>query len=148
MIIIGVVGQIAAGKGILVNYLTKNLGFSSFSLSSIVHTELKKRGIKKYTRQMLQEVGNNLRRGFGDDVLARRTLQDIKGQKGDKKIVVEGIRNPGEIKYFKKNPNFILIGVKAIRDLRYKRLISRNKKWDPKIIKFLTIDRRINEGKK
>jgi dephospho-CoA kinase len=149
--IIGVVGQIAAGKGILVNYLTKNLGFSSFSLSSIVHRELKKRGVKKYTRQMLQEVGNELRRGYGDEVLVSRTLKVIKDQKGDKKIVVEGIRNPGEIEFLKKDPNFILIGVKAMRTLRFKRLISRNKDWDPKNYKdFLEVDSRdigVGQGK-
>jgi len=32
MLIIGVVGQIASGKGILVSYLTEKLGFTSFSL--------------------------------------------------------------------------------------------------------------------
>lgn len=143
MIIIGVVGQIAAGKGILVNYLTKNLGFSSFSLSSIVHTELQKRGVKKYNRQMLQEMGNDLRRGYGDEVLALRTLKVIKGQKGVEKIVVEGIRNLGEIEYFKKNPSFVLIGVKATRELRFKRLLSRGKKWDPQTYQeFLKVDRR------
>ena len=143
MIIIGVVGQIAAGKGILVNYLTEKLDFSSYSLSSIVHAELNKKGIKKYTRQMLQEVGNDLRREYGDEVLARRILEVIKGQKVDKKIVVEGIRNPAEIKFLKKNPNFILIGVKANRELRFKRLLLRGKEWDPKTYEdFLKIDRR------
>ena len=141
--IIGVVGQIAAGKGILVNYLTEKLDFSSYSLSSIVHAELNKKGIKKYTRKMLQEVGNDLRREYGDEVLARRILEVIKGQKVDKKIVVEGIRNPAEIKFLKKNPNFILIGVKANRELRFKRLLLRGKEWDPKTYEdFLKIDRR------
>ena len=50
MIIIGVVGQIAAGKGMLVSYLTEKLGFISYSLSSVVHAEIEKKGIKKYTR--------------------------------------------------------------------------------------------------
>jgi len=141
--IIGVVGQIAAGKGILDNYLIKNLGCASFSLSSIVHAELKKRGIKKYTRQMLQEMGNDLRRGYGNEVLALRTLKVIKGQKEVEKIVVEGIRNPGEVEFFKRDPSFILIGIKAKRDLRFKRLLSRDKEWDPKNYNdFLKIDRR------
>jgi len=77
MLILGVVGQIASGKGILVNYLTRHLGFTSFSLSSIVHEELKKREIKKFDRTILQNIGDKLRKKEGDDVLARRTMEAI-----------------------------------------------------------------------
>lgn len=149
-ITIGVVGQIASGKGVLVKYLTEKLGFVSFSLSSIVHDELKKKGIKEFTRRTLQDVGDELRRGNGNDVLARRLNEVIKGQKKDR-VIVEGIRNPAEIEYFKKNNNFILIGVKANRELRFKRLLSRGKEWDPKNWNdFLKVDRRdvgIGQGK-
>ena len=110
MIIIGVVGQIASGKGILVKYLNEKFGFVSFSLSSIVHAELNKSGIKKFTRQTLQDIGDELRRRNGDDILTRRLYEVIKGQNHDK-IVIEGIRNPAEIEFLKKNANFILIGV-------------------------------------
>jgi dephospho-CoA kinase len=140
--IIGVVGQIASGKGILVKYLTEKLGFTSFSLSSIVHEELEKKGKVKFTRQTLQDVGDELRRKNGDDVLAQRVIKAINEQKKDR-IVIEGIRNPGEIEFLKKNSNFILIGVKADREFRFKRVLSRGKKWDPKSLSdFLKVDRR------
>jgi len=151
MLIIGVVGQIAAGKGILVNYLTKKLGFVSFSLSSIVHTELEKKGIKKFTRQTLQDMGDELRREEGPDVLARRMLNRLNQLNRPENIVIEGIRNPAEIEFCRKNQNFILIGVKAIRKLRFKRLLSRGKNWDPKTyVDFLKVDRRdigVGQGK-
>ncbi|MFA6533436.1 MAG: AAA family ATPase [Patescibacteria group bacterium] len=140
--VIGVVGQIASGKGILVKYLTEKLGFTSFSLSSIVHAELEKKGKVKFTRQTLQDVGDELRRVNGDDVLAQRIIKAINEQKKDS-IVIEGIRNPGEIEFLKKNSNFILIGVKANRELRFKRVLSRGKEWDPKTYEdFLKVDRR------
>lgn len=140
--IIGVVGQIASGKGILVKYLTEKLSFTSFSLSSIVHEELEKKGKVKFTRQVLQDVGDELRRVYGDDVLAQRIIKAINEQKKDR-IVIEGIRNPGEIEFLKKNSNFVLIGVKAIRELRFERVLSRGKKWDPKNYEdFLEVDRR------
>lgn len=142
MIIIGVVGQIAAGKGILVSYLTEKLGFISYSLSSVVHTEIEKKGIKKYTRQMLQDMGDKLRREFGNEVLADRIIKAINKQKRGN-VVIEGIRNPAEIEFLKKDKNFILIGIKATRKLRFKRLLSRNKKWDPQTYEeFLKVDRR------
>lgn len=142
MLILGVVGQIASGKGILVKYLTEKLGFTAFSLSSIVHEELEKKGCEKFTRKTLQDVGDELRRENGDDVLAQRIIKAINEQKKDR-IVIEGIRNPGEIEFLKKNSSFILIGVKANRELRFKRVLSRGKDWDPKNYEeFLKVDRR------
>jgi len=169
MLIIGVVGQIASGKGILVSYLTEKLGFTSFSLSSAVHREIEKKGIKKYTRQMLQDVGDEMRRREGDEVLARRVIEAIQKQTiEDRKskvkknlfsifnyqppssifyhrqsIIIDGIRNPAEIEFLRNNSNFILIGVKANRELRFKRLLFRGKEWDPKSYEdFLKVDRR------
>ncbi|PIP63256.1 hypothetical protein COW97_03450 [Candidatus Roizmanbacteria bacterium CG22_combo_CG10-13_8_21_14_all_34_12] len=91
---------------------------------------------------MLQDMGDELRREFGDEVLAQRIIKAINEKKKDK-IVIEGIRNPGEIEFLRNNSNFILIGVKAIRKLRYKRLLIRGKKWDPKTYEeFLIVDKR------
>ncbi|MEK7597732.1 MAG: AAA family ATPase [Patescibacteria group bacterium] len=145
--IIGVVGQIASGKGILVDYLTSHLGFTSFSLSSIVHEELNKKGVKEFTRQTLQDMGDKLRRQEGDDVLAKHVIEQIEsdeiGWNQSRKIIIEGIRNPGEVEFLKKNQNFILIGVKASRRLRFKRLLIRNKQWDPKNYEdFIKVDKR------
>lgn len=143
-IIIGVVGQIASGKGVLVNWLTDNLGFNSFSLSSIVHDELNKKNTGKFTRQTLQDVGDELRREYGAEVLAQRIIERIESDIiGCNRFVIEGIRNPGEVEFLKKNPNFVLIGVKASLRLRFKRLLSREKKWDPQTYEeFLKVDRR------
>lgn len=142
IVYVGVVGQIACGKGILVKYLTKKLNFVSFSLSSILHVELKKKGIKEFTRKTLQDMGDDLRRRYGDEVLAKRAIDVLKAQKKDR-VVIEGIRNPGEIEFLKKNPAFILIGVKSNRELRFKRLLSRAKSWDPKThADFVRVDRR------
>ncbi len=142
IVYVGVVGQIAVGKGVLVEYLLKKLGFVSFSLSSILHSELKKKNIKEFTRRTLQDMGDELRRRYGDDVLAKRAIEILKEHK-EKHVVIEGIRNPGEIEFLKKNPAFILIGVKASREIRFKRLLQRAKPWDPKTMAdFIKVDRR------
>lgn len=142
IVYVGVVGQIACGKGVLIDYLIKKLGFVSFSLSLILHEELKKKGVKEFTRKTLQDIGDSLRKQYGDDVLARRAIKKLLAQ-GEKHVVIEGIRNPGEIEFLKKNPSFILIGVKAKRELRFKRLLERSKPWDPKTWNdFLKVDRR------
>lgn len=142
MIVIGVVGQITCGKGVLVDYLIKKLGFISFSLSSILHERLKKKKIKKFTRKTLQDLGDRFRKQYGDGVLAKRAIRILKKQKKNR-VVIEGIRNPGEIEFLKKNPSFILIGVKSNRELRFKRLLGRAKPWDPKTYAdFVKVDRR------
>ena len=142
IVYVGVVGQIAVGKGVLVDYLIKKLGFTSFSLSSILHEELKNRNIKEFTRETLQNVGDDLRRSYGNDVLARRAIEKLLHQ-GEKHVVIEGIRNTGEVEFLKKNPNFVLIGVKANRELRFERLLKRSKPWDPKNwADFVRVDRR------
>jgi len=142
IVYVGVVGQIACGKGVLVDYLIKKLGFVSFSLSSILHDELKKRGIKEFSRKTLQDIGDELRKKYGNDVLAQKALISLKKRKLEH-VVIEGIRNPAEIDYLKTLPNFILIGVKSRRSLRFQRLLKRAKPWDPKTYKdFLKIDRR------
>ncbi len=144
-IIIGVVGQIACGKGELKDFLVDKLAFTSFSLSSIVHEELRKRGVQEISRKALQDIGDELRKKFGGDVLARKAITYLKRPRmiGNNKIIIEGIRNPAEIEYLKTFPNFVLIGVKAKRELRFKRLLQRVKSWDPKTWNdFLVVDRR------
>jgi len=145
IIYLGVVGQIAAGKGILKDYLVDKLGFISFSLSTILHDELEKRKIKKYTRKTLQDLGDELRKKYGRDILAKKAIKRFRVSRFTfhDKIIIEGIRNPGEIEYLKKLPYFILVGVKAKREFRYKRLLQRAKPWDPKTWEeFLDVDRR------
>src|SRR3990167_8502152 len=82
IVYVGVVGQIAVWKGVLVDYLIKKLGFTSFSLSLILHEELKNRNIKEFTRETLQNVGDDLRRSYGNDVLARRAIEKLLHQIG------------------------------------------------------------------
>lgn len=150
IVYVGVVGQIACGKGRLVEYLVKKYGFIAFSLSTIVHEELKKRGFSSYSRKNLQDIGDELRKKYGRDFLSKRAIKFLESTKTNlsykdqkQKIVIEGIRNPAEVEYLKTLPNFVLIGIKAKRKLRFQRLLKRKKPWDPKTWQeFLMVDRR------
>ena len=133
--IIGIVGPLASGKGVVTDYLIKNYSYTSFSLSSIVHEELTKRGITTFTRTTLQDIGDDLRKKEGDGVLAKRTIKQLKvesQQSKVRKIIIEGIRNPGEVDYLRTLPGFILIAVDAFQKVRFQRVIKRRKPWDPK----------------
>jgi len=181
-IYIGVVGQIAAGKEVLAEYLIKKYGFSTFSLSTVLHRELAKRGETSFTRKTLQDVGDEMRKKYGDDVLAKRTIEILnkhefctqpyfKSHSGKPRlwrgasridsgqarmtfwtsqndnnkqlVVITGIRNPAEVKYFRTIENFILVAVCAKRKVRFQRVLRRGKPWDPKTWEqFYKTDRR------
>jgi len=147
-IYIGIVGQIAAGKEVFAEYLIKRYGFCTFSLSTVLHQELQKRGVSDFTRQTLQDIGDELREKYGDDVLARRAIEILNndnlpaGRQG-RPVVITGIRNPAEAKYLRTIKNFILVAVKAQRKIRFQRVLHRGKPWDPKTWKqFYKTDRR------
>ncbi|OIP84166.1 hypothetical protein AUK04_02630 [Candidatus Roizmanbacteria bacterium CG2_30_33_16] len=162
-IFFGIVGQIASGKGEVVKILTEKYGFVSFNLSSILHKILEEKGIINFTRVDLQDLGDKLRKEEGEGVLAKRAIKYFchsrvggnldwipvfmgmtkKQTKMTKKVVIEGIRNPAEVKFLRTLPNFKLIAVKAKKAVRFRRLRKRGKSWDPKTWKdFLVVDRR------
>lgn len=146
-IIIGLVGQLCAGKGVVGEVLEKE-GFSRFTFSDRIREECRDRGILEPTRVDLQNVGDELRLKFGGGVLAERLMKVA--EKGRvEKLVVDGIRNPGEVAFLRKFSNFYLWGVKARRKLRFERMVSRLerqgedvKTWE----EFKEIDKR-DQGK-
>ncbi|NMB84345.1 AAA family ATPase [Candidatus Roizmanbacteria bacterium] len=140
--LIGIVGTIASGKEVLADYLVYEHGFKSFSLSTVIHKELNEKGVNRFTRKTLQDLGDELRRKEGNEILAKKTLA-LLDKRQDRRLVITGIRNPAEIEYLKKQPDFVLIAVKAKKEVRYRRLIKRSKPWDPKTWSdFIKIDRR------
>lgn len=143
---IGIVGPLACGKGVVTEYFIKKYGYISFSLSSIVHDEVKKRGYSSYTRTILQDVGDDLRKKEGDGVLAKRAIEQLTAnskQQTAKRIIIEGIRNPGEVEYLRTISGFFLISVDAPQKVRFQRVLQRGKPWDPKSWEeFQTVDGR------
>ncbi len=127
-IIIGLVGPIASGKGEVANFFRQN-NFSYFSLSDRVREEAKKRELK-IERETLQNVGDSLRKEFGNDILAKRTAAMIKQK--NSRIIIDSIRNPGEIKFLKDNLEIFIIGVTASKEIRLERFLKRNRLSDPK----------------
>ena len=143
--VIGIVGPIACGKGVVTEYLIKEFGYVSFSLSSLVHEEAKKRGITIFTRTTLQNIGDEMRRVEGDGILAEKAMHEIQAPNSNSnaKIIIEGIRNPGEVEYLRTIPGFYLIAVDSEQEIRYQRVLKRGKIWDPKDWdSFLKVDRR------
>ncbi|GIU69328.1 MAG: hypothetical protein KatS3mg002_0564 [Candidatus Woesearchaeota archaeon] len=125
-LVIGITGTIASGKDVVASIL-KEKGFQVISLGEIIRDELSSKGIP-ITRKSQQDLGNQLRKEFGGQILAEKALK--KFQSYSTPLVINGIRNVDEIKYLRENADFHLIGIDAPLEIRWERLKKRNRDSD------------------
>ena len=130
--IIGVTGNYCSGKDSVAEILLK-MNFYHVSFSDLLREELKKRK-QKITRERLIELGNELRKQRGANVLAKLALKKV--QDGENHVFTS-IRNPFEVKLLQRREDFLLIKVIAPDSVRFKRIIKRNREEDPKTLKEL-----------
>jgi len=125
--IIGLTGKNAAGKGELAKHI-QSKGFAYFSLSDVLREEATNRGLG-HSRDELINLGNELRKKFGNGILAKKINEKIK-KNSKKDFVIDSIRNPGEIEELRKNKGFLLIGVVTDQKIRFQRLLKRRRIGD------------------
>lgn len=141
--IIGLSGTNCAGKGTVAKDLVKR-GFYYSSLSDVVREEAGKRKLR-LGRENLIAVGNDLRKSFGNRVIAERVLNGLDRNKNQ---VVDSFRNPAEVKAFKEAGEFFLFFVDAPVEERFKRGKKRKQGRDAKSLKeFKRLERRELGGK-
>ncbi|MBT96757.1 MAG: AAA family ATPase [Candidatus Pacearchaeota archaeon] len=138
--IIGLTGTKGSGKGEISKNL-KERGFIYSSLSDRVREEAKGIGLTDYITKDLQDIGDKLRRKYGNSVLAKITMKNLSLEERDH--VIDGIRNTGEIEYLRELGDFILIAIDSKKILRFNRIIRRNRSSDIRTWEdFLEIDKR------
>ncbi len=142
-IIIGLTGENCAGKGTAADYLVKK-GFYYYSLSDVIREELASEG-REITREALIAKGNDLRRNFGSDILAKRTIGKLQA---DRNYVVDSIRNPAEARALLATGKMTLVYVTAPAEKRFERMKARKREGDPHSLEsFKLIDKLEIEGK-
>ncbi len=114
--IIGLTGRNGSGKTEVAQYLGSR-GFEYHSLSDEIRDEIRRRG-REITREVLIEIGNELRSRYGAGVLAERILQRL-GH--DRNYVVDSIRNPTEVEALRRRTDFTLLAVQAEPQVRFER---------------------------
>lgn len=127
MIIIGITGTIGAGKGTVVDYLTKKKGFAHYSARDILTKEVEMRGLP-LNRDSFTHVANALRNVHGPWYLAEALFNQA--QQNGQNAIIESLRTPGEVKYLRQNPQFFLLAVDADINLRYDRIKKRKSATD------------------
>ena len=107
-IIIGLTGSFGSGCSVVANHLEQK-GFQFISISSILEKIAAKKGhdfsklLRKERRTKLQDLGNELRKKDSGILIK----EGLKGTDLDKDIVINSIKNPGEIEELKKNTEFL-----------------------------------------
>lgn len=129
MKLIGLTGANASGKGEVACYL-KSRGFEYYSLSDILREEARARGIEP-SRENLIKLGNKLREENRPSVLADLAVKKINNKKD---CIIDSIRNPFEIKALRKLKGFVLIGITASLEIRFKRVVMRKRPGDPQTL--------------
>lgn len=122
-IIIGLTGEICAGKGAVVKYLEAKHGAASYRFSTILR-DLLARLYLPVSRENIQNISTAIRQYLGEDIMAKVIAEDVKNDKNNV-IVLDGVRRVADIKYLRDVAGFKLARIVAEPEIRYKRLIAR-----------------------
>ena len=127
MRIMGISGMPGSGKS-LVSQSAIEKGAIIVSMGDIIREEAKKRG------ESTGDTAKNLRKEFGEFIVAELTIEKIKkiiDEGNEKSIVVEGIRSHHEVDIFKENfEDFIILSIFANPQIRFERLKLRKREDD------------------
>lgn len=130
MLVICVVGMPASGKGVVAKEAEK-MGLPVIVMGDIVREETVKRGLP-LTPQNLNMVAKDLRDREGEDVIAKRCVEKIRKIRSDV-IIVDGVRSLKELERYKRDlGKTVTIAVHASPQVRFKRILGRNRPGDPK----------------
>lgn len=128
--IIGLTGSFGSGCTHIAREYIETRGFRYLSLSDILkrlYTSEKGEEVNNQTgRRLLQDFGNSVREERGGDYLADQAISIMTGSSEVNKWVIDGIKNPMEVKALRKHSSFFfLFGVFADRGIRYSRAKGR-----------------------
>ena len=142
MKVVGLTGTLGSGKNTVKHFILRKFNCYHVTLSDIIRAEIeKKRGM--LNRLTLQDIGNNMRKKYGNHILALLAIEYLPRDK--EMIIVDGIRNPGEAEYLKKKfgGDFKLIAIDAQTETRFERIKRRNDSKDPTTLEeFIELDKR------
>lgn len=128
MIIIGLTGLPASGKGRATSYIVNKYQASRHGFSDSLRDVVRRLKIEE-NRDNLQKLSIILRQQFGEDLLAKAMAEDIKHDTHDY-VIAEGVRREADIIYLKELKGFHLISIEADIKIRYERLKNRAQNTD------------------
>lgn len=129
-IIIGLVGDLASGKGTICKYLKEKYGVSTYRYSTILRNLLDRLYLEQ-SRDNMQSLSKILRENFDQNILSKTITKDIENDPNSM-VILDGIRRESDIVYLKDKPGFHLVYITADAKVRWKRIIERGENSDDK----------------
>ncbi|ABN70326.1 conserved hypothetical protein [Staphylothermus marinus F1] len=127
LFIVLVAGMPGAGKSI-VSKAARDLGLPVYNMGDVIRMETSRLyGI--ITPETMRETSRRVRKLYGEDYVARKTIEQIKEKRGV--IVVDGVRSLVEVEVFKKYAETVILAVHASPKTRFERIRKRNRPGDP-----------------
>ncbi|MFA5124432.1 MAG: AAA family ATPase [Patescibacteria group bacterium] len=127
-IVLGLIGEIAAGKDTVADYLKKNYHSQTVSFSQPLR-DILNRLYLPINRKNMDDLGISLRQAFGQDLLSRVIYAEVKQTKS-KLVVLPNIRLESDMVYLKTLPEFYLVSVDCDTKTRFARLKKRRQNAD------------------
>ncbi len=125
-IIIGLVGEAAAGKGTVAKYLLEKYAGTTFVFSTPMKDCVRRLHLP-LSRENLTKFSELSRQAYGDDLYARVIAEDCKVSDAPM-IVVDGVRRHTDIGTLKHLPGYHMIYVTAPVEVRWQRARNRGEK--------------------
>jgi deoxycytidylate deaminase len=125
-VVIGLAGPFGSGCSTSAKIMKDYLGYSILSISSFIREELRSAGNEAPTREQLQAKGNEIRNSKKNPgALIEFAINKLEAETADyKKLVVDGIRNVGEIELLRHHfgRRFYLVALECSASERWERL--------------------------
>lgn len=126
--IIGIAGEMVAGKTTAATHLIEKYGAQSYRFSTILRDVANRLHIEN-SRNNLASLSTILREQFGQDLLAKVVGKDVQESNEDL-IVIDGVRRLEDIRYLKELPEFTLVYISLDIQERYNRILTRRENPD------------------
>ncbi|MFH1287019.1 MAG: AAA family ATPase [Candidatus Magasanikbacteria bacterium] len=129
-LVLGIVGEIAAGKTTVTDYFKEKYNAETFRFSDMLRDVLDRMHIEK-SRENLQALSTFLRQTYSEEIMSKVIAEDVKKAEHEL-IITEGVRRPTDVTYLRELPNFHLIAINTDAETRYQRITKRSENPDDK----------------
>ena len=123
-IVLGLVGDLAAGKSTVSKYLKEKYGVNAYLYSQMLR-DILKRIYYDDSRANMQKLSKVLRENFDEQLLGKVITHDVMNDKNEI-LIADGIRRPSDIIQLQELKGFNLIYITADPKIRWQRQTSRD----------------------
>ncbi len=122
-----IAGMPGAGKSIIAR-AARDLGLPVYNMGDIVRDETMKI-YGEITPKYMRETSRIIREKYGEDYVARKTIERIRERSGV--IVIDGVRSLVEVDVFRKFGDTVILAIHASPRTRFERIRRRGRPGDP-----------------